>query len=411
MLVGAGIGALLMYLFDQSTGSHRSTSIRLPKVTNTTDLGRDESENTRPQDTRKREHEKRPVLLVTGSSGLIGRRLSERLTETFDVVGFDRPGGLVAPELVDHIPVDLTSAASLNQGLETVRDRYGGCLVSVVHLAAYFDFSGEPNPLYKQVTVEGTQRLVRGLHAYDFQVEQFIFSSTMLVHAPCEPGQTINEDWPLAPRWPYPESKVETEKVIEKERGYIRTAILRIAGVYDDVCHSIPLAHQIQRIYERQVTSRVFPGHISHGQSFMHLDDLVDAFVRTIERRQELPEIVTVLLGEPDVVSYDELQHQFGRLIHDEADWQTRQIPKALAKTGAWVQDMMPLVDDPFIKPWMIDFADDHYALDLGRAKELLGWYPKRSLRDTLPKMVATLKKDPEQWYRKHHLGTQVKAA
>jgi hypothetical protein len=28
MLIGAGIGALLMYLFDQSTGSHRRTSSR-----------------------------------------------------------------------------------------------------------------------------------------------------------------------------------------------------------------------------------------------------------------------------------------------------------------------------------------------------------------------------------------------
>jgi nucleoside-diphosphate-sugar epimerase len=243
------------------------------------------------------------------------------------------------------------------------------------------------------------------------QVEQFVFSSTMLVHAPCEPGQTINEDWPLAPRWPYPESKVETEKLIEKDRRNIRTTILRIAGVYDDVCHAIPLAHQIQRIYERQVTSTVFPGHISHGQSFVHLDDLVDAFVRTIERRRELPETLTVLIGEPDVVSYDELQHQFGRLIHDEADWQTRQIPKALAKTGAWVQDMMPLVEDPFIKPWMIDFADDHYALDLSRANKLLDWYPMRSLRGTLPKMIAALKRDPDKWYREHHLRTQAKAA
>jgi nucleoside-diphosphate-sugar epimerase len=381
---------------------------RLPTATH---LRREGLETTTPQDTRKREHEKRSVILITGSSGLIGRRLSERLTETFDVVGFDRPGGLASPEFVDHIPVDLTSADSLNQGLRTVRDRYGCGLTSIIHLAAYFDFSGEPNPLYKQVTVDGTQRLLRGLHAHHMQVEQFVFSSTMLVHAPCEPGQTINEDWPLAPRWPYPESKVETEKVIEKERRNTRAAILRIAGVYDDICHSIPLAHQIQRIYERQVTSTVFPGHIAHGQSFVHLDDLVDAFVRTIERRRDLPETVTVLIGEPDVVSYDELQHQFGRLIHDEGDWQTRHIPKALAKTGAWVQDMMPLVEDPFIKPWMIDFADDHYALDLGRANKLLDWYPKHSLRGTLPKMIAALKRDPDKWYREHHLRAQAKVA
>ena len=67
------------------------------------------------------------------------------------------------------------------------------------------------------------------------------------------------------------------EDVIRAERGDIPTAILRIAGVYTDRCHSIPLAHQIQRIYERTLTSRVFPGDITHGQPFVHLDDVVEA--------------------------------------------------------------------------------------------------------------------------------------
>lgn len=43
----------------------------------------------------------------------------------------------------------------------------------------------------------------------------------------------------------------------------------------------------------------------------------------------------------------------------------------------------------------MIDLADDHYALDIGRAEKSLGWRPRRSLRETLPRMVAGLKADP----------------
>jgi nucleoside-diphosphate-sugar epimerase len=110
-----------------------------------------------------------------------------------------------------------------------------------------------------------------------------------------------------------------------------------------------------------------------------------------------------VLLGEPEPLTYDELQHQFGRLLHNE-DWETAQIPKIMAKTGAWVQDAMPLIDDPFIKPWMIDFADDHYALDISRASKLLGWEPHHSLRETLPSMIAAFKRDPLAWYREHNL-------
>ena len=75
-----------------------------------------------------------------------------------------------------------------------------------------------------------------------------------------------------------------------------------------------------------------------------------------------------------------------------------------MAKTGAWVQDTLPLGEEPFIKPWMIDLADDHYALDITRAHDLLDWRTERSLRDTLPLMTSALKDNPLAWYREHKL-------
>ncbi len=340
------------------------------------------------------------TILITGGSGLIGYPLSQRLAEQFGVIGFDRQGPPHPPPNVDCVSVDLTSDESVQRGLTYVRERYGDTLASVLHLAAYYDFSGEPSRNYDDITVKGTQRLLRALQA--FHVEQFVFSSTMLVHAPCEPGQRIREDWPLEPKWAYPQSKVETETLIRAERGSIPAVLLRIAGVYTDRCHSIPLAQQIQRIYERKLVSHVFPGHIAHGQAFLHLNDLIDAFVRLVQRRKRLPTALPLLVGEGETLSYDELQHQFGRLIHGE-EWDTREIPKAVAKAGAWLQDAMP-GEEPFIKPWMIDLADDHYALDITRAHDLLGWRTERSLRDTLPLMTSALKDNPLAWYREHKL-------
>ncbi len=112
---------------------------------------------------------------------------------------------------------------------------------------------------------------------------------------------------------------------------------------------------------------------------------------------------MTLLLGEPETLSYGELQRALGRLIHGE-EWETYQIPEPLAEAGAWLQDALPLGEEPFIQPWMIERADDHYALDITRARTMLGWEPKHSLRDTLPKMVAALKADPLGWYRENNL-------
>jgi nucleoside-diphosphate-sugar epimerase len=136
-----------------------------------------------------------------------------------------------------------------------------------------------------------------------------------------------------------------------------------------------------------------------------HLDDSVDAIIRAVDRRQTLPPEATFLIGEPETYSYDQLQRRLAALLHGEADWQTHQIPPAVAQTGAWVQDKIPGIEEPFIKPWMIALADDHYELDISRARDLLGWQPRHRLFDTLPRMVEALQADPVAWYRRHKLG------
>src|SRR5690606_41253919 len=93
-----------------------------------------------------------------------------------------------------NFPVDLSSDESVNSALRKIQERFGKHLASVVHLAAYFDFSGEHNPLYQEVNVDGTRRLLVGLQG--FEVEQLLYSSTMLVHEPTEPGIPVTEDSP-----------------------------------------------------------------------------------------------------------------------------------------------------------------------------------------------------------------------
>jgi nucleoside-diphosphate-sugar epimerase len=351
------------------------------------------------------DQELRENIIVTGSSGMIGSALIERIGDRYRVFGFDRTESSKPPPQAERILMDLTSDESVEAGLRQVQESAGNRIASVVHLAAFYDFSGEPSPMYDEVTVRGTERLVRALKRMGFEVEQFIFSSTMLVHAPTEPGQPMNEEWPIEPKWPYPESKVQTEQLLRDLRGDTSLVLARIAGVYTDRLESIPIAQQIQRIYERQLVGRVFPGDTSHGQAFLHLDDLIDAFARMIVRRHQLLEEVELLLGEPETPSYDELQRMISRHLHGE-EWETREIPKAVAKTGAWVQDVAPVGEEPFIKPWMIDLADDHYDLDISRARQLLDWEPKRSLREVLPRILDWVQREPDTFYEVNNLDS-----
>lgn len=342
------------------------------------------------------------VVLITGSSGHIASALVEHLAGRYTLVGVDRPGGSSSGKLAKFVPMDLTSDESIEIGIDSIRREFGDRLAAVIHLAAFYSFTGDPDPRYKTVNVQGTERLLRHLQVLD--VDRFMFSSSMLVHAPTEPGRPIREDWPLDPAWNYPESKLGAEERIRKSHRKIPYAILRIAGVYDDEGGLPALAQQIQRIYERQLIGRVFPGDSNRGQSAIHLDDLVALFAALVEKRDTLPEELVLLAGEPETVSYATLQYELGRLIHGEP-WETREIPKALAKTGAWLEEVaLPKEKEPFIKHWMIDIADDHYELDINKARTLLGWEPKHHLLKTLPKIVEALRRDPAGWYQRHKL-------
>lgn len=347
------------------------------------------------------------VVLITGASGLIGTATIAKLAKRHTIVGLDRPGPPDPAPPAISIDIDLGSDDKVKAALEEVRRQTGGRIASVLHLAAYYDISGEPNPKYESVTVEGTRRLIDALQ--DFEVEQFIYASTMLVHKPTAlPEEKIDENSPIEASWAYPDSKIRAEAVLRQRRGRVPVVLLRIAGVYDDLGHSPFIAEQVARIYEHRLTAHLYPGMLCAGQSFIHLDDLADVVARLIERRAALPAELPLLVGEPEALGYAEIQNIIGRSLHGE-DWTTIRVPKALAETGAWIQNEL-LGGDEFVKPWMVEQADDHYVLDVSRAGELLGWAPRRSLREALPGMVAALKRDPAGWYRANKLNPALVA-
>lgn len=351
---------------------------------------------------------KKDIVIVTGSCGRIGTQVVQKLGEKYSIVGFELLKAIYASKKEELIPVDLSSDESVRQAFTHIKYFYGNRIKSVIHLAAYYSFAEQHSDKYEKITVQGTERLLKELQ--NFEVEQFLFTSTMLVHSPTEPGVPITEDSPVVPSWDYPLSKVHTEKLIHEKRGKIPTVILRVAGVYDDGCHSIPISHQIQRIYEKSLESRLFSGNIDHGSSFVHMDDLVEAISLAVEKRKELPQELTLLIGEPKTLSYDCMQRNISCLLFGK-EFTTYCVPKWFAKLGAFLKCLIAFKNKPFIRPWMIDFADDHYELNIDRAKKTLGWSPKHSLETTLPIMTESLQKDPVHWYRANllHIPRQLR--
>jgi len=352
--------------------------------------------------------DRKPLILITGASGNLGRSIAAVLADRYTIVGIDRKEDDAEFPI---IAADLTDLGAIEQALDEVCSRFGARLASVIHLAAYFDFTGDDHPLYRKLNVEGTRLLLRALRAR-FEVEQFIYASTMLVHEPKRPGERIDETTPIDPRWAYPKSKAAAEDVIREEADGIPYVMLRLAGVYDEETMVPTLAQQIARIYERDLQSIFYSGSTKAGQSMLHREDMLDAFRLTVDRRRELPPDAAVLIGEPEALGYDALQDEIGYLIHGSEEWPTIRLPSAVAAAGAWAQDKLELIipdafdkgEEPFVKPFMARMASDHYALDISRAQALLGWSPKHRLKQALPAIIRRLKQDPLGWYRANRI-------
>ncbi len=169
--------------------------------------------------------ERRPVVLVTGASGFVGRHLAPALAREGWVVrrAVRRSAGASDEVLIESIGPATDWQAALN-GVD-----------AVVHLAARVHHQHEEHAveLYRDVNIEGTLHLARS--AMKAGVRQFIFVSTVLVHGRSNDGRApFSENDVLTPRGLYGMSKAAAEAGLKTlaQTGEMRVTVIRPPLVY-----------------------------------------------------------------------------------------------------------------------------------------------------------------------------------
>lgn len=338
-------------------------------------------------------------VIITGGSGYLESSIIEKLKEEYNIISLDNTMPAKSIPGVEYRKLNISDEKDIEDVFNDIKREKGETIFSVIHLAGYYNLNGEESPLYEDVNIKGTKYILQKLYK-DFDVGQLIFSSTMLVYKPSTPGTKITEESPLDEKaWAYPASKLECERIIGKFRGRIPAVILRIGAVYDDFGFAPGIAQQILRISEMHMASFMFPGDGHHKQSTIHIDDLAEAIRMTLRKRSSLPEEMVMSVSEDEVPDYEELQKSIGQLIHGE-DIPFFEIPKGIARAGAWIISQLPGPRQSFIKPWMVKYSDANYDLDNKKIKKILGWKPKNNLRNSLPMIIKNLLQYPGTWYR-----------
>jgi nucleoside-diphosphate-sugar epimerase len=149
----------------------------------------------------------RPGVIITGATGFLGRRLVRQLRKDYQIFAIGRrsPREVGAPEGPDihWFRADIGHFDRLREVSYRIKEMGGADLL--LHLAAYYDFTGEDHPEYTHTNVIGTRNVLE--LSVPLKLRKFIFTSSIAACPFPKPGEVVTEDTPPTAPVPYARSK------------------------------------------------------------------------------------------------------------------------------------------------------------------------------------------------------------
>ena len=352
-------------------------------------------------------------IVVTGAAGFLGRRLLRRLRQDHEIVAIDRrlpedPADMNHPNVRWH-QIDLADPPAVARTFEGIRAEGGTDYL--VHLAAYYDFTGEEIPEYQRANVDALRLVLeasRGL-----SLKRFLFTSSVAACKFPPPGGAIDEQTPPLLEHIYSRTKKLGEEMVRSYAKDFPSTIVRFAAVFSDWCEYPPLYMFLQTWLSDRWNARILGGRGASAIPYLHVRDATDFLIAALARSDRL-DPGEVVIGSPDgAVSHREL-FEAATGYHFGAARRPVFMPKILCRPGIRVRDAFGRLTGsrPFEKPWMAEYIDLALTIDAARTRERLGWTPQSRLHilNRIPFMLENFKTDPVGWLKRneealaHHL-------
>jgi len=296
------------------------------------------------------------MILITGATGLVGRRLVARLAEREEVVCLVRPARRVR-QFAPGVAVRVVSGDV--DDLPTLRVAMHG-VNAIVHLAAI----SRPYPngrTIEKVNVDGTRNVIDA--AQEVGVRHIVFTSP------------IGTDPHSA--YLYLRTKGQAEELI-KTSGLDYT-ILRASSTYgeDDEwtmlmamgMHAVPLIFPI-------------PGDGRSRLQPLHVDDLVECLSRCLADRSKIGQVISI--GGPQYMTFDEVVTEVMKATGIKRRKTYLAVPTAhsLARLSARLLGRPPFSDSAvdllqMNRTTALDSVSYHFGFQPARMSESLGYLSK----------------------------------
>ena len=233
------------------------------------------------------------MILVTGGSGCVGRRLVEVLCSSGARVRvLTRQSGLELPAGATTVTCDLRAPGDLGTVLSGIE--------TVVHLAALDARHASTPAEMESVNVGGTRLLARA--AVFAGVRRFVHVSSAAVYGARRTALPFREDDAACPLDIYGSTKLAGERVLLEELRHssVQWTILRPTGIYG--ARRSETAELFEEVRQRRIW---FYGPTRVYLQPLYLEDLVGLIIKTLGDPRSYGEIVNV--AGDDVVEHYQL--------------------------------------------------------------------------------------------------------
>lgn len=328
-------------------------------------------------------------ILLTGSTGFIGSRLSKDLLSA----GYELNLLVVNKKEVSS---ELTSSKKVKVfELDIMKDDLGGAfegVSAVLHLAAIRHRWGVKAQEYMDVNNGLTKKMLE--YSEKANIKQFILCSSIAVFG-WPKKIPINERFPYAPVNPYGESKVECEKLLKEwsKRTGIAYTIIRPSITYGEADYT----GMITKYLKLMISGKYMTvGDGKNTMQLVYVGDLASGFVKSVLNKKAFNEDFIVTYKHP--ASVNELTDIIANTIGVKSP--RIHIPRLLAYIPAVILEFFYKIGlkitgpEPIVGREKVDLMTANRSYDISKAEKILGYKSNVSYEEGVKRVYLWNKKN-----------------
>lgn len=297
-------------------------------------------------------------ILVTGSSGFIGKKVCEIFRGRGDVVvGID----INSLDLKNEYKCDVLDKDKI---IDIFKNEQPDI---VIHLAARCDLGGKTNLDY-DTNISGVHNICSAIEVTS-SVKRAIFTSSQLV---CRVGYIPSNDHDYCPDTQYGESKVVTESIVrERNGGNVTWCIVRPTTVWGPGMS----AHYKSLLRYIENGKYFHSGYSELMKSYAYIDNIGHQYMKIAGAKAYHIDQKTFYLADYEPLS---LRDYINRISHELGVSCPKTLPLSVAKTIALIGDLANLfgLNFPF-NSFRLKNILTEYLFDLSDTKRVCGELPK----------------------------------